>query len=100
MFSQLFLRIANALYGNLTLTLSIENVGVYPISVLSDLCNVDYAVQIAVLTTKYEYVQHKYTKYIGVNMKSGAQKRKDNAQQQFQSSTAKSREPTEFLLLP
>jgi len=27
-----------------------------------DLCNVDYAGQIAVLTTKYEYVQHKYTK--------------------------------------
>jgi len=27
-----------------------------------DLCNVDYAVHIAVLTTKYEYVQHKYTK--------------------------------------
>jgi len=31
-------------------------------SVLSDLCNVDYEVQIAVLTAKYKYVQHKYTK--------------------------------------
>jgi len=31
-------------------------------SLLRDLCNVDYAVQITVLTTKYEYVQHKYTK--------------------------------------
>jgi len=31
-------------------------------SLISDLCNVDYAVQVAVLTTKYEYVQHKYTK--------------------------------------
>jgi len=39
-----------------------QNVGVYPISLLSDLCNVDYAVQIAVLTTKYKHVQHKYTK--------------------------------------
>jgi len=29
-------------------------------------------------------------------MKSGAQKRKEKAQQQFQSSAAKSREPTEF----
>jgi len=29
-------------------------------------------------------------------MKSGAQKRKQKAQQQFQSSTGKSREPTEF----
>jgi len=48
---------ANVLYGNLTLTLSIKNVGVYPISLLSDLCNVNYAVQIAVLTTKYKYVQ-------------------------------------------
>jgi len=27
-----------------------------------DLCNVDYAVHIAVLTTKYEYVQHKSKK--------------------------------------
>jgi len=44
---------ANALYGNLTLTLSIKNFGEYPISLLSDLCNVDYAVQIAVLTTKF-----------------------------------------------
>jgi len=35
---------------------------VYPISLLSDLCNVDYAAQTAVLTTKYEYVEHKYTK--------------------------------------
>jgi len=43
-------------------TLSIKNFGVYPISLLNDLCNVDYAVQIAVLTTKYKYVQHKYTK--------------------------------------
>ena len=51
-----------ALYGNLTLTLSIKNFGVYPISLLSDLFNVDYAVQIAVLTTKYKYVQHKYAK--------------------------------------
>jgi len=40
----------------------IKNVDVYPISLLSDLCNVDYAVQIVVLTTKYKYVQHKYTK--------------------------------------
>jgi len=46
----------------LTLTLSIKNFGVYPISLLSDLCNVNYAVQIAVLTRKYKYVQHKYTK--------------------------------------
>ena len=30
-------------------------------------------------------------------MKSGAQKRKEKAQQRFQSSAAKSREPTEFL---
>ena len=29
-------------------------------------------------------------------MKSGAQKRKKKAQQQFQSSAAKSREPTDF----
>jgi len=27
-----------------------------------DLCNVDYAVHIAILTTKYEYVQQKSTK--------------------------------------
>jgi len=40
----------------LALTLSIKNFGVYPISLLSDVCNVDYAVQIAVLTTKCEYV--------------------------------------------
>jgi len=33
-------------------------------------------------------------------MKPDAQKRKEKAQQQFQSSAAKSREPTEFLLLP
>jgi len=33
-------------------------------------------------------------------MKSDAQKRKEKAQQQFQSSTAKSRESWEFLLLP
>jgi len=46
----------------LALTLSIKNFGVYPISLLSDLCNVDYAVHTAVLTTKYEYVQHKYAK--------------------------------------
>jgi len=32
------------------------------ISLLGDLCNVDYAVQIVVLTTKYNYVQHKHTK--------------------------------------
>ena len=44
------------------LGLSIKNFGVYPISLLSDLCNVDYVVHIAVLTTKYKYVQHKYTK--------------------------------------
>jgi len=37
---------------------------------------------------------------VGVKMTSGAQKRKEKAQQQFQSSAAKSREPTEFLLLP
>jgi len=42
--------------------LSIKNFGLYPISLLSDLCNVDYAEQVAVLTTKYEYVQHKCTK--------------------------------------
>jgi len=29
-------------------------------------------------------------------MKSGAQKRKEKAQQQFQTSAAKSKEPTEF----
>jgi len=57
--SQLFLSIANALHGSLALTLSIKNVG---ISLLSDLYNADYAVHIAVLTTKYEYVQQKYTK--------------------------------------
>jgi len=34
--------------------------------------------------------------YEGVNIKSGAQKRKEKAQQQFQSSVAKSREPTDF----
>jgi len=39
-----------------------QNLGVYSISLLSDLCNVDYAVHIAVLTMKYKYVQHKYTK--------------------------------------
>jgi len=39
-----------------------QKFGVYPISLLGDLCNVDYAVQIAVLTTKCKYVQHKYTK--------------------------------------
>jgi len=39
-----------------------QNLGVYPISLLSDLCNIDYAVKIAVLTPKYQYVQHKYTK--------------------------------------
>jgi len=38
--------------------------------------------------------------YEGVNIKSGAQKRKEKAQQQFQSSVAKSKEPTDFLLLP
>jgi len=32
-------------------------------------------------------------------MKSGAQKRKEKAQQQFQSSAAKCRVPSEFLLL-
>jgi len=57
---QLFLSAANAPYGNLTLTLSINNFGVYHISLLSDLCIVDYTVPIAVLTTKYKYVQHKY----------------------------------------
>jgi len=57
--SQFFLRTANAVHGSLTLVLSIKNFGVYPISLLSDLCNVDYTVQIAVLTTKYEYVEHK-----------------------------------------
>jgi len=31
-------------------------------------------------------------------MKSGIQKRKEKAQQQFQSSAAKSREPTEFFV--
>ena len=49
--SQLFLSIANALHGSLALTLSIKHFVVYPISLLSDLCNVNYAVQIAVLTT-------------------------------------------------
>jgi len=39
-----------------------RNLGVYLISLLSELCNVDYAVQIAVLTTTYKYVQYKYTK--------------------------------------
>jgi len=57
-----FSSIANALYGNLTLTLSIKSFGVYPISLVGDLCNVGYAVQITVLTTNYKYVQHKYTK--------------------------------------
>jgi len=60
--SQLFLSIANALHGSLTLTFSIKKFGVYPISLLSDLCNVDCAIQVALLTTKYEYVQHKCTK--------------------------------------
>jgi len=58
--SQLFSSIANNLHGSLALTLSIKHFGVYPLSLLSDLCNVDYAVHIAVVTTKYEYVQHKY----------------------------------------
>jgi len=35
---------------------------VYPISLPSDLCNVYYAVPIAVLTTKCKYLQDKYTK--------------------------------------
>ena len=61
--SQLFLSIENALHGNLALTLSTKNFGVCPISLLSDLRNVDYAIQIAVLTTKCEYLQHKYTNY-------------------------------------
>jgi len=39
-----------------------QNFGVYPISFSTDLCNVDFAVQVAVMTTKYEYVEHKYTK--------------------------------------
>jgi len=67
----------------LALTLSIKHLGVNPISILCDLCNVDYAVQVAVLTTKYEYVQHKYIYEVGVNMKSGAQNCKEKAQQQF-----------------
>jgi len=33
---------------------------------------------------------------VGVNVKSGAQKRKEKAQEQFQGSAAKSREPSEF----
>jgi len=33
-------------------------------------------------------------------MKSGAEKRKEKAQQQFQSVSSKSRQRTEFLLLP
>jgi len=37
---------------------SIENF----LATVLDLYDVDYAVHIAVLTTKYEYVQHKYTK--------------------------------------
>jgi len=40
-----------------------KNFGVYPISLLGDLCNVAYAVKIEVLTTNYQYVQYKYTKY-------------------------------------
>jgi len=51
-----------AKHGSLAQTLSIKNFGVYPISLLCDVCNVDYAVQVAVLTTKYDYVQYKYMK--------------------------------------
>jgi len=57
-----FSEYCDPLHDSLVLTLSINIFGVYPISLLSDLCNVDYAGQIAVLATKYEYVQHKYTK--------------------------------------
>jgi len=39
-----------------------KNFCVAPISLLSDICNVDYPVQMAVLATKCEYVQHTYTK--------------------------------------
>jgi len=39
-----------------------QNLVVYTISLLNDLCNVAYAMRTAVLTTKYKYVQHKYTK--------------------------------------
>ena len=67
----------------------------YPISLIGDLCNVDYAVQIAVLTSKYKYIQHKYNE-VGLNGNSGAQKRKEKAQQQIQSSAAKFRKLTEF----
>jgi len=37
---------------------NIENV----LATVLDPCNVAYAVHIAVLTTKYKYVQHKFTK--------------------------------------
>jgi len=37
---------------------NIENV----LATVLDLCNVDYAVHIAVLTTKYDYVHHKSAK--------------------------------------
>ena len=77
----------------MTLTLSIKNFGVYPISLLSDLCNVDYGVQIAVLTTKYKYVQHLIYE-IGLNVNSDAQKSKEKAQQQIKSSDAKFRKLT------
>ena len=50
-----FSEYCDPLHGSLALTLSIKNFGVFSISLLSDLCNVDYAVQIAVLTTNYEY---------------------------------------------
>jgi len=39
-----------------------KNFGVYPISLLSDLCNIDCAVQIALLRTKYKYVIQKTQK--------------------------------------
>ena len=61
--SQLFLSVANSLLCSLALMLSIQNFGVYPIFLLCDLCNVDFAVEVAVLTTQYKEVQHKYTKY-------------------------------------
>jgi len=55
--SQLFLSIANPLHGSLELTLSIQNLVYIPslcFVIFADLCNVDYAVQIALLTTQYK----------------------------------------------
>jgi len=95
--SQLFLSIANALHGCFALTLSIKNFCVYPISLLRDLCNVDYLCSADGSFDNEMRICATQIYEVRVKMKSGAQKRKEKAQQRFQSSAAKSREPTEFL---